>query len=482
MLYKSATFISSTIRTMQTVDLSWMQSIDALQEVPGDQLDWLIKNSRHYTMKAGECMFRPGEPITGMHIIVHGKLRLYIMQENFKRELTTLSDKDITGYLPYSRGKIANGYGDFLTDTQLMTFPVERSYELIKDHFELTQALVHVMSNRVREYTAMQQQNEKMMALGKLSAGLAHEFNNPASAIVRDSHALKKQLRLQPDSFRTVMAIQMTPQQVDHVSGELFRMLDKKSPVRLSLRERSNREDELTDWFDERGVENGADMAENFVEFGFTAGDLDNFRDGIADQFLSPVFNWVNNNLIIEKIVEDIENASGRIADLVLSVKTFTHMDQGQEKQSTDIHTGIRNTLTMLGYKLRKGNIKLVEAYDETLPPVTAVVGELNQVWTNIIDNALDAMEQNGKGTLTIRTLRDRDDGRVFITDDGPGIAPEIISRIFDPFFTTKEIGRGTGMGLEVVQRIISQHRGAIKVNSVPGHTEFMICLPLGTR
>lgn len=467
---------------MQTVDLTWMQSIDALKEVPADQLEWLIANSRHYIMKEGECMFRPGESITGMHIIVHGRLRLYIMQENIKRELNTLSDKDITGYLPYSRGKIANGFGEFLADTQLMTFPVERSYELIKDHFELTQALVHVMSNRVREFTAMQQQNEKMMALGKLSAGLTHELNNPAAAIVRDSHSLKKQLRLQPDTFRTVMALQMTPRQVDHVSQELFRILGEKRTGRLSLRERTNREDELADWFDENTVENGAEMAENFVEFGFTVNDLDQVRGDVPTGFLSPVFNWVNNNLIIEKIVEDIENASGRIADLVCSVKTFTHMDRGQDKQLTNIHTGIRNTLTMLGYKLRKGNISLVEAYDENLPEIRAMVGELNQVWTNIIDNALDAMEPNGKGTLTIRTARDRDDVQVLIMDDGPGIPPEIVSRIFDPFFTTKEIGKGTGMGLEVVQRIINQHHGTVKVSSIPGRTEFMVCLPAGGR
>ncbi|MBE7170680.1 MAG: cyclic nucleotide-binding domain-containing protein [Williamsia sp.] len=467
---------------MLTVDLAWMQSIHDLKEVPADQLSWLVDNSRHYIQNEGECMIRPGEPIGGMHIIVQGKLRLYIMQDNFKRELATLSERDITGYLPYSRGKIANAYGEVLEDTQLMTFPVERFPELIKEHFELTQALVHVMSNRVREFTALQQQNEKMMALGKLSAGLAHELNNPASAIVRASNLLKKQLRLQPDTFRTVMALQMTPKQVDHVSQELFRILRERKPERLSLRERSNREDRLTDWFDEHEVENGAEMAENFVEYGFAAEDLNLIHSDISTSFLTPVFSWVNNNLIIERIVEDIENASGRIADLVCSVKVFTHMDRGGDKQLTDIHTGIQNTLTMLGYKIKKGNIKLVEEYDESLPQLTVRVGELNQVWTNIIDNALDAMEPNGKGTLTIRTAKEHNDVLVTFIDDGPGIPQGILSRIFDPFFTTKEIGKGTGMGLEVVQRIIHQHHGSIRVNSVQGQTRFTVCLPVADK
>lgn len=151
-------------------------------------------------------------------------------------------------------------------------------------------------------------------------------------------------------------------------------------------------------------------------------------------------------------------------------------MDRAQDKQYADIHIGIRNTLTMLGYKIRKGNISVIEDFDETLPEVKALIGELNQVWTNLIDNAIDAMTLNGKGTLTIKTRRDREFVEVFIVDDGPGIAPEIQSLIFDPFFTTKEMGKGTGMGLEVVQRIVKQHRGSIKVKSDPGHTVFSVC------
>jgi signal transduction histidine kinase len=160
----------------------------------------------------------------------------------------------------------------------------------------------------------------------------------------------------------------------------------------------------------------------------------------------------------------------------VSSVKTFTHMDRGQDKQYADIHIGITNTLTMLGYKIRKGNITVVEDFDRTLPEVKALIGELNQVWTNLIDNALDAMEPAGKGTLTIKTRRDREFVEVFIIDDGLGIPEDIQGQVFDPFFTTKDMGKGTGMGLEVVQRIVKQHRGSIKVKSKPGYTEFSVC------
>jgi len=191
------------------------------------------------------------------------------------------------------------------------------------------------------------------------------------------------------------------------------------------------------------------------------------------------VFNWMNTLLVTDRMVQDIGESARRIATLVNSVKTYTHMDQGQEKQYADIRIGIKNTFQMLIYKIKKGNITVVKEFDESLPPVKAQIGELNQVWTNLIDNALDAMEPNGKGILTIKTERDKEFVQVTIADNGPGIPEEIRSRIFDPFFTTKEMGKGTGMGLEVVQRIVQQHNGSIKVISEPGHTAFVVCFPI---
>ncbi|HEY4205827.1 MAG TPA: HAMP domain-containing sensor histidine kinase, partial [Puia sp.] len=167
------------------------------------------------------------------------------------------------------------------------------------------------------------------------------------------------------------------------------------------------------------------------------------------------------------------------ISDLVKSIKSFTHMDQGKGKEYTDIHEGLKNTLVILRHKIKKENVTVTEQYDENLPRVKAMVGELNQVWTNLIDNALDAMEINGKGQLVIHSRKDREFVEVTITDDGPGIPEEIRSQIFDPFFTTKEIGKGTGLGLDVVMRIVQQHRGSVKVNSRPGKTDFIICFPI---
>lgn len=465
---------------MQECTPALLKTFEALEEVPEDQLQWLIDNSECHILSDGEPLTQAGQPIRGPHFVIAGGIRIYMIQNGSIREVGTFGERSITGYLPFSRGVIANVNSQSIGETQLLTFDTDKIRDMIQTQFELTQALVHVMTNRVRNFTALQQQNEKMMALGKLSAGLTHELNNPASAIVRDSDSLLKHLKMQPGDFKSVIAIRMEPEQVDAVSEILFDILDNRQPLQLTLRQRSDKEEELNDLFDELGIISEMDTVENFVEFGFQPEHVQAFSKHVPKQFLSPVLNWINNLLVTERMVEDIGESAKRIADLVNSVKTFTHMDRAPDKQYADIHIGISNTLTMLGYKLKKGSIVLMEEFDETLPPVKAFIGELNQVWTNLIDNALDAMETNGKGTLTIKTNKDGKFVQVSIIDDGPGIPADIQSRIFEPFFTTKEMGKGTGLGLEVVQRIVQQqHNGSIKVKSEPGHTEFTVCFPI---
>ncbi|WPU96050.1 ATP-binding protein [Mucilaginibacter sabulilitoris] len=461
---------------MQKITASWLQSLEAFNNVPEDQLQWLLENSIDNVFEDGDFLMEPGEPMSGPHIMVEGSMRFFMMQSGFRREFVVVGPGNITGYLPFSRGKISKGYAQAIGHLQIRSFNTELIPEMIRNHYELTQALVNIMTTRVRDFTAYQQQNEKMMALGKLSAGLAHELNNPASAIVRDSLTLKKHLEQEPESIKAIFTMKIEPQQITDVTKLLFEILDDKNSTRLSLKQRTQREDQIIEWLEEHEIENSYDIAESFVDFSFTVETLEKFSEIIPGENLTHVLNWISDMLITEKMVRDIQESARRIAELVSSVKTFTHMDRAQDKQYADIHIGIRNTLTMLGYKIRKGNINVIEDFDETLPEVKALIGELNQVWTNLIDNAIDAMDANGKGTLTIKTRRDREFVEVFIVDDGPGVPADIQSLIFDPFFTTKEMGKGTGMGLEVVQRIVKQHRGSIKVKSEPGHTVFSVC------
>ncbi|HXB06095.1 MAG TPA: ATP-binding protein, partial [Puia sp.] len=439
----------------QPVTTDWLQSIEALAEVPADQLQWLIDNCECQTVPEGEYIFRLGDPIRGAYIVVSGRIKLFFLQKQEIVEVGILGPKDISGALPFSRANIVSVNSKVLQEALLMLLPVEKFRELVSRNYELTGALVHVMTNRVRSFTSLQQQNEKMMALGKLSAGLAHELNNPAAAIVRGSETLVQHLELEPELFKDVINVRMEAKDVDFLTSKLFEILHRTEKPKLSLVQRTEMEDQMRNWLEEHKVECADEIAENFLEYAFTCEDMTAFHAHVPEEYLSPVLNWINTNLVTERMVQDIREAAKRIFELIQSVKNFTHMDQGKGKELIDIHTGIINSLKMMQYKLKKANLEIVKEFDLQLPKVMALVGELNQVWTNLIDNAVDAMEANGRGKLTIRTELDHNYAKISIIDDGPGIPDEIRSRIFDPFFTTKEIGKGTGLGLDVVQRIV---------------------------
>jgi signal transduction histidine kinase len=466
---------------MNKVTVEWLQSIEAIKDVPADQLQWLIDQSELVTYPPGGFVFSAGVPLQNTGFILSGMVRICRVMNNGKaEEIIRFGEKSIIGYLPFSRGLVSLNSCEAIIETAVLNFPMGSINDMIRSHFELTQALVHVMTNRVRDFAAFVQQNEKMMALGKLSAGLAHELNNPAAAVVRGAVTLKKHLQLLPESFKDIISIRMSPEDVDIVNDRMFAVLKHAERPILSLMQRSEKEDELTDWLEEHGLgKDSMEISENFVEFGFTIEDLESFKEHIPAAYLSPIFCWINNNLVTERMVSDIEEASSRIAQLVGSIKTFTHMDQGLDKQLTDIHSGLQNTLTILQYKIRKNNVEIVQHFDTTLPLITARVGELNQVWTNLLDNALDAMEVNHKGTLEIKTALDSDCIKVTIIDNGPGIPADLKSKIFDPFFTTKDVGKGTGLGLDIVNHIVRQHRGTIKVESEPGRTAFIVYFPI---
>ncbi|MEO5909744.1 MAG: ATP-binding protein [Pelobium sp.] len=464
------------IYSLQVKDLI---KIEALKEVPEMQLKWLIDESAYVSISAGDFLFEPGEELKGISIIIKGRIELYFLQKNNKKVISEMTEGTITGLLPFSRAKMTTGYGECKEPTQILSFPKDKLKELIVNHYELTEALVHVMTSRVRDFTALQQQNEKMMALGKLSAGLAHELNNPASAIVRSSVSLKRHLEVAPDAFREVMALKMEPSEIDAASEMMTQMICSIEKPKLSMMKRASLEDETLDWLDENHVAEVCDMPENFTEFGLSIDHLEDLKKQIKPENLSAILTWMNNSLTTEKMVSDIGEASKRIADLVGSVKNFTHMDNGGDKQFADMTIGIRNTLKMLDHKIKKTGIAIEEDFDETLPPVNAFLGELNQVWTNLIDNATDAMEGVHQPKLIIKTKKDREFVNVSIIDNGPGIPEENQSKIFDPFYTTKEMGKGTGLGLDVVNRIVKQHHGTVKVSSEPGKTEFLVCFPI---
>lgn len=456
-----------------------IRKIEELSQVPEDQLQWLVDQSEQFSLKQGEKLFRAGDPVDRMLVILSGSFSIQIQQAGQFRLVSKVEAPVVTGLLPYSRAKEAVAYAVANTDSEILALGRDKFHDMIMGKEDLTTALVHIMSSRIRDFTRQEQINDKMASLGKLSAGLAHELNNPSSAVVRSAQILNKHLRLLPARFKDVIKIRASDEDIDMINNLVFSKANKGKKV-LTMLEKSSLEDDLLDWMEDHNIEDAEEIAENLVDFGFGEEELDEISGILREEDLSPVIHWVGQVLTTEKLVTEIEDAAKRIHNLVSSIKSYTHMDQAPVKTREDIHKGIENTLTMLNHKIRKGNISVEKQYDQELPAAKFLISEMNQVWTNLIDNAIDAMEDSEKKVLTIKTSHNGPFINVDITDTGSGIPDEIKNKIFDPFFTTKAVGKGTGIGLEVVHQIVTrQHYGSVEVESKPGNTTFKICFPI---
>lgn len=454
-----------------------LQQFEVFKDIDPAALEWLIDRSEYVCYQPGDLLARPGEPVDYMQVIVEGRYVIEQEQQGETRELGVWGEGDVTGVLPFSRMREARAYLRALEPSCVLQLHKRHFTEMVNVSYELTQALVIVMTTRVRAFTSQRFQNEKLMALGKLSAGLAHELNNPAAAMVRDAQALYRKLHTTPENFKAVMTMRVTPEQTDRVNAILFERLNNLHQLDLSSVERMDRLDELQDWLEDHDVEDAEEIAETFVEFGMTIHDLKKIEGIVAGKSIDPIMRWLEKTLSMEKLIQDIQESSKRIQKLVTSVKQYSYMDRGVSMEKVEVHAGIRSTLAMMVHPLKKKQIHVEKDFDETLPEVPAYPGELNQVWTNLISNAIDAMDR--EGTLKLRTFRDRHYACVEVIDSGSGIPEEDLTRIFDPFFTTKSMGEGTGLGLEIVKRIADRHRADIQVESQPGRTCFRVCFPV---
>jgi len=457
--------------------LPQLQSFEVFQGISPEALQWLIDRSDYRLYLKGTHIFEPGQAVDHMQVIVAGEYLIQLEREGELQDLGTWGQGYVTGVLPFSRMKEARAYGRVLEDCRVLELHKQHFTEMVNVSYRLTQNLVATMSNRIREFTGLRFQSEKLMSLGRLSAGLAHELNNPAAAMVRSAQELYQKVHKSPERFKAVVTLRVTPEQTDAVNAILYARIREPGEQDLSLLEREEKLDELLDWLDEHEVDHADDIADTFVDFNLSVNDLEQINAIIRGQGLSTILWWIESTLSLEKLVNEIQEASNRISTLVQSVKEYSHMDRAQSKERIDLHDGLRSTLTMLKHKFTQGGVSLEKDWNKALPSIDGYPGELNQVWTNLISNALDAMPEGG--LLKVRTYRQHDYLCVDITDSGTGIPEENLTKIFDPFFTTKKVGEGTGMGLEITQRIVERHKGKIRVDSRPGSTTFTVCLPL---
>src|ERR1700722_10084626 len=445
----------------------------AFKDLPEDQVTWFVSQSKELHFKAGETYSRQGDPADSMYVVLEGQLELRgeMAGETF---VFTLDPGEITGVLPFSRMKQFTVTGRALADSRLLQFPAALFPDLVQKMPELAKRLVGLMSDRIREATRIEQQRDRLAGLGKLSAGLAHELNNPASAAKRAASQLRAMLTKIKSASVELGKRNLTPAQRAEIDKlEIaFTQHDQPPPDPLTMSDLEEQVDSLLRSHGQNDLwQLAADLARKNVgpemlESLFAVLDPDGARAALVR---------IAASVEIYNLLNEIESSTSRISDLVGAIKEYTHMDQAPV-QNADIVKSLETTLTILNHKWKKG-VVVQRAYQKSPSLVNSFGSELNQIWTNIIDSAIDAM--GGKGELRIRTYSDNGCVVVEIGDTGSGISPEVQQHIFEPFFTTKGVGEGTGLGLDTVQRIVRKHRGSIQVTSEPGNTRFHISLPL---
>src|SRR3984893_6646442 len=454
------------------VEKSELLRVPAFADLPDDQLAWFLSHAQELHLRAGETYLRAGDPANAMFVILEGQLEIR-GEIGGETVAFAIDAGNVTGALPFSRMKNFTVGGRALVDTRALKFSAALFPDLVQKMPELAKRLVGLMSDRIRETTRMEQQRERLAGLGKLSAGLAHEIHNPASAAKRATSQLRKILKKVKDASLELGRRDLTPAQKSEIEKleAAFTAHDETPLDPLAV---SDLEEQVDSLFGSHGQNDlwqlAADLAlknikPEVLESLFAALDAGTARAALVR---------IAASVEIGNLLNEIESSTSRISDLEGTIKEYTYMDQSPV-QNVDIVKSLETTLIIMNHKLKRG-VEVERDY-KAIPPVNSFGSELNQVWTNLIDNAIDAM--GGKGVLRVRTFREDGCVVVEIRDNGPGISPDIKSHIFEPFFTTKGVGEGTGLGLDTVQRIVKKHRGNIQVTSKPGDTSFQVWLPL---
>lgn len=455
------------------VDKSELLRVPAFAGLPDDQIEWFLSQSQELHFKAGDTYSRQGDPADAMFVILDGQIEL---RGEFSGEpiLISLKPGEVTGALPFSRMKQFTVTGRAVTDSRILQFPAAKFPELVQKMPELTKLLVGLMADRIRETTRLEQQRDRLASLGKLSAGLAHELNNPASAAQRATSQLRASLKRVKDASHELGRRDLTPAQKAEIEKleAAFLQRDEPPPDPLTVSDLEEKVDSLLRSHGQNDLwQLAADLARRNVQPEV----LESLFAVLGADTARAALVRIAASLDIYNLLKEIESSTSRISELVRAIKEYTYMDQAPV-QNVDIVKSLETTLIIMNHKLKHG-VAVERNYQRIPLLVNSFGSELNQVWTNLIDNAIDAM--GGKGELRVRTFRDDGCVVVEIGDNGPGISADIKPHIFEPFFTTKGVGDGTGLGLDTVQRIVKKHRGNIQVLSQPGDTRFQVRLPL---
>ncbi len=447
--------------------------------LPVEKIREMCNHGKDVILQDGEAIFVEGQKEYPFCLVMEGRIRVTKHSRDGEMLLTVHEPGQFTGEISILTGAPAAATGKADGATRVAVFNIDEFRLMLAECPELAAIVLRAFAARAREIDATLVQQEKLASLGKMAAGLAHELNNPASAMVRTVQSLRNAIS------RVALLGMQYDCRFDAAQRPVLEQLQKfarenaSDPEALSPLDRSDREETMAMWLEQNGVGNSWDMAPGLVNAGLTRECLTSLSGKLRADTLGAALTWIEADLTTNQLGAELESAGRRISDLVMAMKQYTYMDQAQF-QEIDVHEGLDSTLKIFSHRTKNG-IEVHRDYDRSIPKIQAYAGELNQLWTNLIDNALDAM--NGSGVLSVTTGSRVGEVSVTIGDTGSGIPEEIRDRIFEPFVTTKAAGKGTGLGLEIAHRVVvNRHQGRIQVKSEPGDTRFTVTLPVQQR
>jgi signal transduction histidine kinase len=455
--------------------LDKLASHATLGDAPTAELEWLATHGVVMHAEIGDVIVPKGEPVSGIYIFFAGVAALRTDRGAGSHKIYEMAAGGLGGKLPYSRMTLAPADGVIEQTAEYLEIPAEKIVELTRACPVCTGKMVHAMLDRARQFKISDLHDEKLISLGRLAAGLAHELGNPASAAVRSAKLIAQRIDEADRAAAALGEARLSSEQWAAIRGAVNDCAATSEFATASALARGDRVEALEDWLSSHDVDEAC--ADPLAETGITVSALDTLATQVRGADLQAAIRWIAAGCGLRSLAYEVDMAASRIHQLVKSVKGFTFMDHAPTSEPVDVRAGINDTFTMLAGKSRAKATEIGLDLPADLPMALAVGAELNQVWMNLIDNALDAVPPDGH--VTVQARADRDRISVTITDDGPGIPQEIQGRIFDPFFTTKDVGKGTGLGLDIVRRIVQRLDGEIDLESRPGHTQFRVTLPM---
>ena len=439
-------------------------------------MDLLVKMAEPSTIKVGQELMREGEPGDALYVIIDGEFEVSKQSGKGSVLLGVRKSGDVLGEGSLIEQVPRSATVRAIRDSQVVGISQNGFHQLISNNPSAVNSILRTFITRMRSTEQLLVQNEKMASLGTLAAGLAHELNNPAAAVRRSADQLKEVFAQWQRLAADIDMLNLDARQSQQLAT-LRTEMEQRAGITLMLDPltRSDREDELTTWLEDRNVEKAWDLAPTMVSLGWTLDDVQELEGTFTEEQLPTIVQWLATGSSAFSLLDEVGKSASRISEIVKAVKTYSYLDQAPIQQ-VNVHDSLENTLIILKHKLK--NVTIKRDYDANLPKIEAYGSELNQVWTNLIDNAIDAMK--GQGEITLRTYARPENVVVEIQDNGPGIPEELQQRIWEPFFTTKAPGVGTGLGLHIVYNIIAdKHHGQLTVESRSGFTCFQVILPL---